>query len=114
MLSKYPLVKFYVVILTLNIIRLINCRNFQSIDVECSPAKAPRKASRIECVLICKRKDKAVVYADGMCYCEEKNTCSPANKRKEGVEGKSAVLIHPVPSKKLYYNYLFIFIKFVV
>ena len=101
-----PLVFYNLAILFRFSIRLVNCRNFQPIDVECSPAEAPRKASRIECVLICKRKDKAIVYADGMCYCEEKNTCSPANKRNEVVGGKSVVLIHPVPSKNFFMSYL--------
>ena len=91
----------YVLILSLRQFQLINCRNFQEIGVKCPLVDAPRKASRIECVLICTRKDKAVVYADGMCYCEEKNTCSPANKQNEvDVGEKSSLLIHPVPSKK--------------
>ena len=51
--------------------------------------------------MICTRKDKAVVYADGMCYCEDKNTCSPENKQNEVDDGeKNSTLIYPVPSKK--------------
>ena len=81
--------------------RSANCRNFQEIGVKCPLVDAPRIASRIECVLICTRKDKAVVYTDGMCYCEDKNTCSPDNKQNEVDDGeKNSTLIHPVPSKK--------------
>ena len=53
------------------------------------------------------KKDKAVVYTDGMCYCEDKNTCSPENKQNEvDDEEKNSLLIHPVPSKKsLFFNF---------
>ena len=92
---------FHVLFFSLRHTQFVNCRNFQEIGVKCPLVDAPRKASRIECTLICTRKDKAVVYADGMCYCEEKTACSPANKQNEnGVKEKSSLLIHPVPSKK--------------
>ena len=81
--------------------QLITCRNFQEISVKCPLADAPWRASRSECVVICTRKDKAVAYADGMCYCEDKNTCLLENKQNEVDDGeKNSTLIHPVPSKK--------------
>ena len=100
MVLKSTLV-FYLFLVLLQHVQLVDCRNFQEIGVKCPLVDAPRIASRIECVLICARKDKAVVYADGMCYCEDKNTCSLENKQNEVDDGeKNSTLIHPVPSKK--------------
>ena len=87
--------------------QFVYCRNFQEISVKCPLADAPRKVSRVKCVMICTRNDKGVVYTDGMCYCEDKNTCSPDNKQNGIDDGeKNSLLIHPVLSKKSFILFL--------